>query len=84
MFHKVRYLTMSDIIPFEHKFFQLISQDFPFLEILYICNDQPQKDKQHSSTLITFPYLTFLDLEYAHVDYAELFLLKKILIYLVC
>jgi hypothetical protein len=26
MFHKVRYLTMDDTIPFEHKFFQLISR----------------------------------------------------------
>ena len=77
MFHKVRQLTMNDIIPFEHKLFQLISQDFPFLEYLYISNNHPQKDKQHSSTLITFPYLTLLDLKYAHVDYAELFLLKK-------
>ncbi len=35
------------------------------------------EDKQHSSTLITFPYLTFIDLKCAHVDYAELFLVKK-------
>jgi hypothetical protein len=34
------------------------------------------KDKEHSSKLITFPYLTFLDVEYARVDYAKLFLLK--------
>jgi hypothetical protein len=77
MFHKVRQLTMNDIISFKHKLFKLISQGFPFLEFLYIINDNPLKDKQHSSTLITFPYLTFLDLKLAHVDYAELFLLEK-------
>jgi hypothetical protein len=66
---------MKDRIAFEHELFQLISQDFPFLEHLCICNDYPQKDKKHSS--IKFPYFTFLDLELAHVDYAELFLLKK-------
>jgi hypothetical protein len=79
MFHTVRYLVIIDILPFEHKFFQLISHDIPFIEILHIRNDQPQKDKQNSSTeLITFPHLKLLDLELAHVDYAEQFLLKKI------
>ncbi|CAF3052962.1 unnamed protein product [Rotaria sp. Silwood2] len=77
MFDKVRQLTMSDRNSFEHKLFKLISQDFPFLEFLYISNVDPQKDKQDSSTLITFPYLTFLDLQYAYIDYAELFLLEK-------
>jgi hypothetical protein len=72
IFHKVRYLKMSDTIPFEHQFFKLISQDFPFLEFLYISNKHSQKDKQYSSTLITF-----LDLKWAHVDYVELFLLEK-------
>ncbi|CAF0740721.1 unnamed protein product [Rotaria sp. Silwood1] len=77
MFHKVRQLTMNDTIPFKHKLFKLISQGFPFLKFLYIINNDPLKDKQHSSTLITFPYLTFLDLTLAHLGYAELFLLEK-------
>jgi hypothetical protein len=47
MFHKVRQLKMIDEIPFEHKLFKLISQDFPFLEFLYTSNDRSQKDKQH-------------------------------------
>ncbi|CAF3185659.1 unnamed protein product [Rotaria socialis] len=75
MFQKVRQLTMYNKIPFE--LFKLISEDFPFLQFLYISNGHPQQDKSHSSTLITFPYLTFLNLKYAHVDYAELFLLKN-------
>ncbi|CAF3766793.1 unnamed protein product [Rotaria sp. Silwood1] len=77
IFHKVRYLTMNDKIPFEHKLFNVISEDFPFLEFLRICNDYSPKTKEHSLTLITFPYLTLLDLQDAHDDYAELFLLKK-------
>ncbi|CAF3206673.1 unnamed protein product [Rotaria sp. Silwood2] len=77
MFHKVRQLKMNDVIPFENKLFKLTSQNFPFLEFLYISNDYSQKDNQHSSTLITFPYLKFLDLKWAHVDYTKLFLLKK-------
>ncbi|CAF0898444.1 unnamed protein product [Rotaria sordida] len=77
MFDKVRQLNMCDGISFEHKLFKLLSQDFPCLEFLCISNNAQQKDKQDSSTLITFPYLTFLDLQYAYVDYAELFLLEK-------
>ena len=35
-FQKVRQLTMHDKIPFEHKLFKLISEDFPFLQFLCI------------------------------------------------
>ncbi|CAF1262621.1 unnamed protein product, partial [Rotaria sordida] len=78
MFDKVQGLIMNDeIYPFEHHFFQLISQDFPFLKELYIVNCQPQKDKQHSSTLIRFPHLWLLDLNKAHMDYVEEFLFDK-------
>jgi hypothetical protein len=79
IFHTVRCLVISDIFPFEYKFFQLISHDIPFIEILHIQNGQPQKDKQNSSVeLITFPHLKLLNLKLAHIDYAEQFLLKKI------
>jgi len=79
MFHTVRYLVIIDIFPFEYKFFQLISHDLPFVEILHIRNGQPQKDKQYSSTkLITFHHLKLLNLKLAHVDYAEQFFFKKI------
>ncbi len=77
IFHKVRYLTMKDTIRFEHKLFNVISEDFHFLEFLRICNHYSPKTKEHSLTLITFPYLTLLDLQNAHDDYAELFLLTK-------
>jgi len=77
MFDKVRYLKMKDNRPFEHQLFKLVSQDFPVLEFLYIYNMQPQKDKQHSSTLITFPHLKFIQLQAAHADYAEQFLFEK-------
>jgi hypothetical protein len=77
VFHNVLYLTMFDDRPFEHKLFEIISQTFPFLERLHINNYRSQKDKQPSSTLITFPHLVFLNMKMAHVDYAEQFLLKK-------
>ncbi|CAF0853771.1 unnamed protein product [Rotaria sordida] len=80
IFHTVRYLVVIDQYPFEHKFFQFISHSLPFLEILHIRNDKPQKDKQYSSTeLITFHHLKLLNLKLAHVNYAEQFLLKKVI-----
>ena len=75
--HKVRYLTMDYTVPFEHKLFKLISEGFPVLKFLYIWNHHPPKNKEHSLMLFVFPYLTYLDLQDAHDDYAELFLLKK-------
>ena len=77
MFDKVRYLKMNDGYPFEFDFFRLISQNFPALKFLHLSNSSPQKVKQHLSTSITFPHLTYLDLRHAHVDYAEQFLLIK-------
>jgi hypothetical protein len=77
VFDKVRRLTMADQIPFENKLSKLISEDFPFLEMLYICNIFPQEHNHHSSISITFPCLKFLDVMFADVDYAERFLLKN-------
>jgi hypothetical protein len=77
MYDKVRRLTINDRIPIKYELFQLISHDFPFLEFLSISDDQAMKDKQHSSTSITFLFLTFLDLKNVHIDYTELFLVRK-------
>ncbi|CAF4042360.1 unnamed protein product [Rotaria sp. Silwood2] len=76
-FNKVWYLTMTDDRPFEHEFFKIMSQNFPFLKTLSICNKKPQKNKQHSSTLITFPHLTALNLNLAHMNYGKQFLLEQ-------
>jgi hypothetical protein len=67
---------MHDSRPFEYTFFKVISQDFPFLELLYILNHEPQKEKQQSTTPIIFPHLNILQLAW-HVDYAEQFLVEK-------
>ncbi|CAF1318472.1 unnamed protein product [Rotaria sp. Silwood1] len=77
MFNKVRYLTMNDTSPFEHELFKLVSQDFPYLENLYICNFCAQENKQDSSTLIVFPHLIALKLGRSHINYAEQFLFEK-------
>ena len=49
----------------------------PFLQVLYMENRRGQYRKQNSCGLIPFPYLTYLDLQDAQTDYAEVFLLKK-------
>ncbi|CAF2520460.1 unnamed protein product [Rotaria sp. Silwood2] len=77
IFNKVRSLTMSDTDPFEHEFFEKVYQAFPFLRDLSLQNSKPQKNKQHSSTFITFAHLNELDIRDAHVDYAEQFLFDK-------
>jgi hypothetical protein len=77
IFDKVRRLTMNDWRPFEHQFFKLTSYYFPFLKELTIYNGQPQKDKEHSSTLVIFPHLILLDLVHTHDDYVEQLLLAK-------
>jgi hypothetical protein len=77
MFDTVQCLTMIDQYPFEHNLFKLISQCFPLLKELRVVNNQPQKNKQHSSRLIIFPHLILLNLVKAHVDYAEQLLCDK-------
>ncbi|CAF1288616.1 unnamed protein product [Adineta steineri] len=74
MFVNVRCLTMTDSFPFEHEFFKIISDSFPLVKNLTISNLEPQKNKQHPSTLISFPHLNLLNFINAHDDYAQQFL----------
>jgi hypothetical protein len=76
-FEKVQTLCMADMHSFEHEFFQIISQSFPRLKKLIIFNDEPQKAKQQSRALITFPHLLYLHLQNVHIDYVEQFLVDQ-------
>ncbi len=67
---------MTDEHPFEHPLFKRISQDFPFLQKLVVINFEPQKNKQHPSTFITFAHLVELNVTRAHSDYVKQFLLE--------
>jgi hypothetical protein len=74
-FDKVKVLSMFDRRPFQRKLFQIISEDFRFLQKLIIFNFEPQENEQHdSSTLITFNHLFKLILNKAHDDYLIQFL----------
>ncbi|UJR31126.1 hypothetical protein I4U23_018634 [Adineta vaga] len=81
-FKHVREISLFDVRPFEHKFFLQISQSFPLIKKLTLVNEKPQNDKrntklddkdQHSSTS-EYPHLAYLNLEEAHDDYIEQFL----------
>ncbi|CAF3492767.1 unnamed protein product [Rotaria socialis] len=77
MFGNVQSLIMTDIYPFEHNFFNIISQSFPLLKELHIINEKPQKNKQQTMPLIVFSHLIDLNLFCAHADCAEQFLVNK-------
>ena len=62
---------------FEHNLFKITSQCFPLLKEVNVDNPKSQKNKQHSSVLITYPHLILLNLVKAHEDYAEQLLCDK-------
>jgi hypothetical protein len=74
IFHTVVFLLVTDVRPFEHEFFRIISQSFPLLKVLYVFNSEPQRSKQEPRTMITFPRLNYLHVRRAHLDYVEEFL----------
>ncbi|CAF1149881.1 unnamed protein product [Adineta ricciae] len=77
-FEKVRQLRMYDPFGFTFELFHRISQDFPCLEYLNITNGRAMRVKPDLCTsVITFPYLKFLNLREAHDDYGVFFLLKQ-------
>ncbi|CAF3405774.1 unnamed protein product [Rotaria socialis] len=82
IFKCVRTVTLCDEHPFEHEFFLRISQSFPFLKILTVMNDKPQRNKLQTEPkknnralpIIRYSHLVKLDLTDAHDDYIEQFL----------
>ncbi|CAF3622076.1 unnamed protein product [Rotaria sp. Silwood1] len=74
MVDKVRCLTMDDTHPTNYS---NSSHDFSYLKELILYKLLPQQEKQHSSSLIIFPLLVFLNLDLVHVDYVEQFLIDK-------
>ncbi|CAF4135444.1 unnamed protein product [Rotaria sordida] len=86
IFNHVIRLVIEDEISLEHEFFMRIVRSFPLLKILHVINLMPQSpisneldsnDNELYSTIIKFPYLTTLNLQYAHRDYIEQFLNDK-------
>ncbi|CAF1169275.1 unnamed protein product [Adineta steineri] len=81
-FSCVRELTVDDEIPFEHEFFIRIARFFPLLKKLHVFNLEPQsqmKDNLISRnnelySIVEYPHLISLNLQYSHIYYVEQFL----------
>jgi hypothetical protein len=85
IFPSVYYLSMLNVRPFEHDFFNLIAGAFPSLRELTVTNLIPQIHKQQhwqldnhnnnqNSSIIIYPHLKTLFLPNVHIDYVEEFL----------
>ncbi|CAF1095244.1 unnamed protein product [Rotaria sordida] len=86
IFSSVCYLSMLDVRPFEHNFFNLIAQAFSSLRKLTLTNLISQIHKQQhwqldnnnnnnqNSSIIVYPHLKTLVLLNVHIDYVEEFL----------
>ncbi|CAF1119132.1 unnamed protein product [Rotaria sordida] len=75
-------LVLYDTNPFEHEFFEWISQGFPLLKHLTVNNLTPQKQKYQIESVndkqifskISYLHLVRLKLTDAHINYADQFL----------
>ena len=83
IFSHVLYLSICDILPFEHEFFLRLAQSFPLLKHLTVSNTFPQvstsqstDDAKQSSTIVIYPHLNYLSVMCSDVTYAEQFLLE--------
>ena len=80
-FNRVRQLEVHDKIPFKHEFLIRIVRFFPLLKSLSVINlhSQPQmRDNSVSNnnelhSVVEYPNLVSLDLQYSHIDYIEQF-----------
>ncbi|CAF1005573.1 unnamed protein product [Rotaria magnacalcarata] len=83
IFKYVREISLFDERPFQHEFFFQISQSFPFMKKLTLINQKPQNDKRYRKvdddnqhlSIIEYPNLSHLNLDEAHDDYIEQFLI---------
>jgi len=83
LFNNVLYLSICDILPFEHEFFIRIAQAVPLLKHLTISNTTPQtrtleqqNENNRSYSIVKYPHLTYLSVMNSDVTYTEQFLLE--------
>jgi hypothetical protein len=72
-------ILYDDIAPFEHVFFQRITQVLPRLKVLEVFNLLQQEKTPATNNSIEFRYLTTLILHDVHADYVEQFLCRSYL-----
>jgi hypothetical protein len=76
LFKYVRIISLVDERPFEHEFFLRIQKSFPFIEQLYLRNEEPQKNDNQQWPIIQYSHLTGLSLIDTHENYVEQFLIN--------
>jgi hypothetical protein len=74
IFKNVTFLWVQDSDPFKREFFIRIAQCFPLLKFLSVVNFGPQISDLNEWKPVEYPYITTLDIMYAHIDYVEQFL----------
>ncbi|CAF4111412.1 unnamed protein product, partial [Adineta steineri] len=76
LFDRVCYLSILDILSFEHEFFTRLSQAFPLLKHLTVINLTAQQNNDQSYSIIEFKNLNYLNVMAADISYLEQFLLN--------
>jgi hypothetical protein len=78
IFSYVTYLSMRDVIPFNHELFIRVARGFPLLTTFRIWNNRSQSvcdlNSNDSDEIAHYTHLTSLDIWYADIDYLEQFL----------
>jgi hypothetical protein len=80
IFTNVRILAINDYVSWDYYFFNKINQNFPFIEILMICNSSPQENKSQNFEqfpIVTFNRLLDLHISLSHVDYIQQLLFNR-------
>ncbi|CAF4036492.1 unnamed protein product [Adineta steineri] len=76
IFDGVYYLSIHDVLPFEHEFFIRLSHAFPSLKHLTVINTTAQQNNNQSYSLIEFKNLNYLNVMPADISYLAQFLLN--------
>ncbi|CAF2812074.1 unnamed protein product [Rotaria sp. Silwood2] len=80
-FSCVTYLLVQDVVPFNHEFFVRVVRAFPLLKTFRIFNCESQSlcniNSSESYEIAKYPYLTYLDMLGADINYIEQFLNEK-------
>jgi hypothetical protein len=82
VFSSVTHLRLSDRVPFKHEFFIRIAQSFPSLQYLFVQNirsplwnfDNHFSINDHPCSIVEYPHLTSLNIEFVNIDYVDQFL----------
>ena len=77
----VTYLLVQNVVPFNHEFFLRVARALPLLKTFRIFNYESQSlcniNSSESYETAKYPYLTYLDMLGANINYLEQFLNER-------